>query len=321
MSEGAFYNWKAKFGGRAHSPPASRWIPPETVSPALRCGSTAWRRNAGKIAIATGRVSNKLSAIVIGARPIGMKIIFSRKGFDSGAGGVPSPIIDGRPISLPIPTQNRSVTMYSDLGLSEVAEAATNGRIAGGNLCHHDPMFQEGRCAFGQTGAAQTHLANNAVGVGDVFLFFGLFAELGSRDRHHRFFGYLQVEEIVLLGAHPVAGDQPLGFAMRHPHTLGNWNANNTLYLGRGEVADAAHDHLRLTWPGSAVSRWRVPRWLREVGLTYHARAERWEGADALNLAARGQEFVADVGERQDARQWCEDIIRAISSAQPTGAN
>ncbi len=250
-----------------------------------------------------------------------MKIIFSRKGFDSGAGGGPSQIIGERPISLPIPTKHRSETTYADLGLADVVEAATKGQIAGSSLCHHDPMFEQGRCAFGQTGAAQTHLANNAVGIGNVFLFFGLFSEPGGRDRHHRFFGYLQVEEVTPLGAHPVSDDQPPGFAMRHPHTLGEWNPNNTLYLGRGQVADTARDELRLTWPGSAVSRWRIPPWLREVGLTYHARADRWEGADTLNVVARGQEFVADVGDRDDARQWCEDVIRGVSSAQPVRAN
>ena len=164
-----------------------------------------------------------------------MKIIFSRKGFDSSAGGAPSPIIDERPISLPIPTKGRSKTTYADLGLSEIVETATKGRITGTSLCHHDPMFEQGRCAFGQTGAAQTHLADtSAVGIGDVFLFFGLFANPDGRDRHHRFFGYLQVEEVVALGAHPGADDQPPGFAMRHPHTLGEWNPNNTLYLGAG---------------------------------------------------------------------------------------
>lgn len=249
-----------------------------------------------------------------------MRIIFSRKGFDSGAGGAPSPIIDGRPVSLPIPTKHRSVTTYADLGLSEIVETATRGRMRGNDPCHHDPMFENGRCAFGQTGAAQAHLANNAVGVGDVFLFFGLFAEPSGRDRHHRFFGYLQVEEVIALGAHPGAGDQPAGFAMRHPHTLGDWNPNNALYLGRGRVASSAHDDLRLTQPGGPLSRWRVPEWLREVGLTYHARADRWQGPDGLNVAARGQEFVANVGEREDARRWCAGIIDRISGTPPVGA-
>jgi putative DNA base modification enzyme with NMAD domain len=241
-----------------------------------------------------------------------MKIIFSRKGFDSGTGGAPSPIIDRRPISLPIPTRHRSETTYADLGLSEIVEAVTKGRIAGTSLCHNDPMFENNRCAFGQTGAAQAHLANNAVGVGDVFLFFGLFAHPDGRDRHHRLFGYLQVEEVIPLGRHPVEDDQPPGFLRRHPHTLGEWNPNNTLYLGQGQVTRAAHDDLSLSRPGSAVSRWRVPSWLREVGLTYHARADRWEGADTLSVAARGQEFVSDVGDRQDAHRWLEDMLSAL---------
>ena len=261
----------------------------------------------------------RLSATALGRRPIGVKIIFSRKGFDSGAGGVPSPIIDGRPISLPIPTRHRSVTTYADLGLSEIVKAATRGRITGSDLCHHDPMFENGRCAFGQTGAAQAHLSNNAVGVGDVFLFFGLFAEQDGRDRHHRFFGYLKVEEVIALGEHPVEGDQPAGFTKRHPHTLGEWNPNNTLYLGRGQVTSTAHEELRLTQPGSPVSRWRVPEWLREVGLTYHARADRWEGGDGLNVAARGQEFIADAGERVDAALWCDDMISRLQWAAANG--
>lgn len=248
-----------------------------------------------------------------------MKVIFSRKGFDSGAGGVPSPIIDGRPISLPIPTQHRSQTTYADLGLSEIVATATKGRIAGSNLCHHDPMFERGRCAFGQTGAAQAHLANNAVGVGDVFLFFGLFAQRDGRDRHHRIFGYLRVEELITLGARPSPGDQPRGFAMRHPHALGEWNANNTLYLGRGQTTNEACDVLRLTWPGSAVSRWRIPRWLREVGLTYHARSDRWEGAQTLNVAARGQEFIADIADRDDAHEWCEGMIARLRGSEAGG--
>lgn len=244
-----------------------------------------------------------------------MKIIFSRKGFDSAAGGAPSPVVDGRPVSLPIPTRRQSGITYADLGLGEIVEAATQGRIAGDHPCHHDPMFEHDRCAFGQTGAAQAHLANNAVGPGDIFLFFGLFAGPRGRDRHHRFFAYLRIEEVVTLGVHPGPRDQPQGFSRVHPHVLGEWSANNTLYLGDGRAARSVRDGLRLTWPGSAVSRWRVPGWLREVGLTYHGRAERWEAPDTLHAAPRGQEFIADVGERADARLWCDSIIEQIDAA------
>ena len=43
----------------------------------------------------------KFASFAIGA--FGMKIILSRKGFDSSSGGGPSPIVDGRCLSLPIP--------------------------------------------------------------------------------------------------------------------------------------------------------------------------------------------------------------------------
>lgn len=48
-----------------------------------------------------------------------MKIIFSRKGFDTSSGGAPSPIISGQPCSIPIIAQGRSETTYDDLGPGE----------------------------------------------------------------------------------------------------------------------------------------------------------------------------------------------------------
>lgn len=242
-----------------------------------------------------------------------MKISFSRKGFDSSAGGVPSPIIDGRPVSLPIPTKHRSVTTYNDVGLGEVVTRLTRGRISGESNCHLDPMFENGVCAFGQTGAAQTHLANRGFGVGDVFLFFGLFADKNGRDRHHRIFGYLQVAELVPLGARPGPGPDSLKeFRYSHPHTIGEWNDNNTLYLGAGRVARTVSSRLRLSKPGGPVSKWRIPAWLKDRGLSYHANPARWSVEGELQTAAKGQEFVTDLGDDQTAQQWVESIIRDI---------
>ena len=104
---------------------------------------------------------------------------------------------------------------------------------------------------------------------------------------------------------------------VRHPHTLGEWNANNTLYVGRGQVTGSASDELRLTQSGGPVSRWSVPSWLRDTGLTYHARTERWEGHDTLNAVARGQEFVTDAGNRKDAALWCEKMISLLRGIAP----
>ena len=288
------------------------------ASPASRCASMAWQRWRRKrydsfrlnCLIASKTLAEDQPARTVKRE---MKIIFSRKGFDSGSGGGPSPIIDGRPITLPIPTEHRSETSYGDLGLGDYVTAASKGRYSARSLCHHDPMFEGGRCAFGQTGAAQSHLANNNVGVGDVFLFFGLFAGPDGRDRHHRIFGYLQVDEARPIGANPTLSDQPAGFSRRHPHTLGTWNANDTMYLGRGDLAVRADESLRLSVRGGPVSLWRVPTWLRHAGLTYHGQPERWQGEDKLNIVARGQEFISDIGDRHDAHAWLSDMVRRLS--------
>lgn len=65
----------------------------------------------------------------------------------------------------------------------------------------------------------------------------GLFAHEGGRDRHHRIFGYLQVEEVRTIGTRPNDLDRPQGFPRRHPHMIGEWNDNNSIYLGRGAKA------------------------------------------------------------------------------------
>jgi hypothetical protein len=54
-----------------------------------------------------------------------MRIIFSRKGFDSSSGGVPSPIFpDGRMLSLPIPDRLSRIA-YADISGNNWA---TSGR-------------------------------------------------------------------------------------------------------------------------------------------------------------------------------------------------
>jgi len=241
-----------------------------------------------------------------------MKLIFSRKGFDSAAGGVPSPIIEGTPISIPIPTTRRSETSYRRVGLGDTVEKITRGRISADHLCHEDPAFANGRWAFGQTGTAQSHLANNAVGVGDVFLFFGLFASNNGKDRHHRIFGYLVVDEVRHLRAHPSKSDSPDGFERRHPHTIGEWDENNTLYLGHGMKAEIAHPSLRLTRPDAPVSVWSVPTWLKAAGLTYHSNPLRWTGDCELHVASRGQEFVSNISDNSAARGWLHKVCTMI---------
>ncbi|WP_137680274.1 hypothetical protein [Aurantiacibacter suaedae] len=245
-----------------------------------------------------------------------MRIVFSRKGFDSASGGGPSPIVAGRPVTLPIPAgAGLSHTTYGALGLGDHAAKASRGRLGAESLCHHDPMFRDdGQVLLGQCGAAQTHLANRGVGAGDVFLFFGLFREEAGKP-HHRLFGFLRVEEVLPLATMDSARKAELA-ALGFPHALALHasNGNDTLYLGRGGQASRASDALRLTEEGASPTNWRVPEWLGEVGLSYHHKPERWTMPGQLKSVARGQEFVADVGERDDARRWVETLVAEMDA-------
>ncbi|MEM7690667.1 MAG: hypothetical protein AAF291_16760 [Pseudomonadota bacterium] len=240
-----------------------------------------------------------------------MRIVFSRKGFDTSAGGGPSPIVNGAPLSLPIPdSKGFSRTTYGDLGLGEYATQASRGKLGAGDLCHHDPMFlPDGTCAFGQTGAAQTHLERQGVGLGDVFVFFGLFAEEATGEPHHRIFAYLRVEEIVELKA----GVPQAMLDLDHPHALGMHGSNDVIWRGEGRTAKRASEALRLTVPGGSPSLWQRPDWLQRGGLSYHDRADRWLRGGRLKSVARGQEFVADIGRRTAPREWLERIIAEIN--------
>ena len=241
-----------------------------------------------------------------------MRIIFSRKGFDTGSGGAPSPIIDGKPISLPIPTKRRSTTSYHDLGLGDLVERVTRGRIGADHLCHEDPMFFDERCLFGQCGAAQSHLRNQGVGLGDVFLFFGLFAEEKSDERHHRIFGYMRIDQMIEGAAVRPSSEEIKQAPRQHPHTIGEWNANNCVYAGKGKLAGLAGPRLRLTTRGGPLRLWDVPPWLAETGLSYHGREERWRDSGQLEVVSRGQEFVADVGDREEPKRWLDNLIKVI---------
>jgi len=240
-----------------------------------------------------------------------MHIVLSRKGFDSTAGKAPSPIVDGRPVSLPIPTSRRSSTCFGDLGFGVLVEKTTKGRIAASHLCHDDPLFADGHCWFGQCGSAQGHLEKQGVGVGDVFVFFGLFADEQTGERHHRIFGYMKV---ACQGAPdrvrgtPNWRDPP----REHPHFIGEWNANNTIYHGPGSMARRASPALRLTREGGPLNQWIVPPWMKRLGLTYNDRPERWIRETELDSAKRGQEFVSCVGDDPEALQWLAGIVAEI---------
>jgi hypothetical protein len=255
-----------------------------------------------------------------------MRLILSRKGFDTSCGGCPSPILpDGRMVSLPIP-DGRSPIRYADIrwgagDLGAVVADLTRGHVAPSHPAHLDPdLRREGlpRCPgwrplFGQTGAAQGHLRRSGVGPGDLFLFFGLYREAARAEgrlrwaarapQRHVLWGWLQVDAVLPLAQPDVAP----GWARYHPHCSRPPEAADTLYVARERLAlpGLAEGALRgagvfahldrrlvLTAPDAArPTEWLLPHWFHpregRPPLTYHADPARWaRSAEGARLRA-----------------------------------
>lgn len=262
-----------------------------------------------------------------------MKVIFSRKGFDSAAGGCPSPIVDGRPLSLPIPAGwMPTPTTYAMLPAPCPVLVAdlTRGRYSPGDGCHLDPDINPAslprlagwRGTLGQAGAAQAHLAGQGIGPGDLFLFWGLFRAAVPVDgrwrftgpREHRIWGWLHVGEVIDLGPDGSHAVRQHPWLRDHPHARPGWQARNTLYIASDAGASGTLAHgFRLSAETRRPSRWHLPDWLNPMrggtGLTC-MKPERWEASGLVQTPPRGQEFVADAGDRADAAAWITAVLR-----------
>lgn len=273
-----------------------------------------------------------------------MRVIFSRKGVDSAAGQCASPLIGESPISLPIPTREPSPTSYGQLSadLRALAHDLSGGRLSGERPCHLDPdidiaaldMRPTGwRGALGQVSSALSHLRNQRVGPGDLFLFWGLYrpAERVAAvwrycgPRRHVVFGWLHVGEVFDIDDDGASALQRCPWLRDHPHVRSGWGSSaNAVYVASERCTLAGRSFpgsgtfqraFPLTEPGSRLpSTWAVPDWLDAaaggVGLTYHP-ADRWLGQGRVKSAARGQEFVADITGRADAERWVADLLEA----------
>ena len=217
-----------------------------------------------------------------------MKIILSRKGFDTSNGGIPSPILsDGTLLSMPIPSED--ALSFSDLRYGEHTYYDIILQLApkfAHKKCHLDPDIREfarvkpvpdWKPAFGQVGAAQTYLRNNNVKDGDLFIFFGRFQQtVGSiSDGTLRFdnkapilhiiFGYLEVGGTI---QNEILADGDYSW---HPHGHGErlddktnmvYAAADKLSLGsnrRGWGTFDYADHRVLTLGGKTATWQEIP--------------------------------------------------------------
>ncbi len=273
-----------------------------------------------------------------------MKIVLSRKGFDSAVGQVPSPIFpDGRMLSLPIPHASGNIR-YQDITfdgrpISGIVSDLTDDRLVASSAAHLDPDLRAGAISrqpgwqplFGQDSAAQTHLERHRVGPGDILLFFGWFREVHQPFERwsyvpnapdlHMLFGWLEVGEVVRI-AEGWPAMPP--WAADHPHFHGHSAKNNTLYVSRsvakGGISGGAFERFRpslqLSVQGHRRSHWKLPAWFHPMGrasvLSFHGNPSRWQRTETsvlLDTVGRGQEFVLDGDHYTEAEAWARELI------------
>lgn len=246
-----------------------------------------------------------------------MKIILSRKGFDSGAGGYASPffIKEGRLLSLPIPEENKIYStstgrLYSDLQFDDSTTYLDIMNQLGiknytGKNAHLDPDISPNvlidrkpgwKGLFGQCDAAQRHLFNNSVQPGDLFLFFGWFRDvIKINDKYkyipytdkHIIWGYMQVGEIDSIGE----TKEYESWKLDHPHYRNRKRKFNTGYIARENLdfnpdlpgcgVFSFDDSLVLTYPNQKNrSIWKLPQFFHPsygTQITYHGNQQLWE--------------------------------------------
>lgn len=231
-----------------------------------------------------------------------MRIILSRKGFDSGSGGCASPIVDGvNLVSLPIP-DDRCHYRYDQLSMhpdmAEIVPDLSAGKVSGSQRAHLDPDLDlatvrrsEGwKPAFGQSGAAQAHLEAQNVQIGDVFIFFGWFRD-AARDANgkwsftrygrnvHAVFGWLQIGDIIRLPTGKREEWSHYPWLEKHPHVDRGPDAKNVVYVASSELVlpdigatgvsgagtlSNINDRRILTDPmAKNRSTWRLPAWFK----------------------------------------------------------
>jgi uncharacterized protein (DUF433 family) len=284
-----------------------------------------------------------------------VRLILSRKGFDSESGGCPSPIFpDGSMFALPIPDP-LSPIRYMDItwrgrDIGSLVSSLTRGRQRHDYRAHLDPDLRQEvlpreygwRPTLGQNGVAQRHLEAQRVGPGDIFLFWGLFRRVDEGlnwrgPKEHRIWGWMQIGSVVSVDLEVRPRRTEWRWAERHPHLAVAPDEKNTLYLGTdnltlpsGETIGAGYGTFdfvdlrrQLTATGGrGPVEWALPADFMPRGrrpLSYHRELTRWTDAGdraLLRAVSRGQEFVLDLDQYPGVFEWLRALLTPVGERE-----
>lgn len=267
-----------------------------------------------------------------------MKIILSRKGFDSASGGCPSFIIGDKLISLPIPDEHTNLgynnVQICGYNLGKIFEKSKiKPKLNGTEImtCHLDPDIESG--LFGQCSAAAQHLINNNVKVGDLLLFFGWFREFDIKTHKfctqdkmgkHCIYAYFKIGRILDLNNSQDMEEEALQLTKTHPHIAyksTEYEKTNLLFVADTKLLEDSDirgcgrlkfsESTTLTKANENKSIWQLPECFMNVNVTYHTNKKRWvelnEEFCQLKSVYRGQEFV--ISENKNVEQWAIELI------------
>ncbi|QDI90764.1 hypothetical protein EPH95_05870 [Salicibibacter halophilus] len=275
------------------------------------------------------------------------KLILSRKGFDGSAGGKPSPILDNKFVSLPIPSadsgffykdmkfssEENYLKIMKDLGIKMYSEAHLDPDLQRSLL---DNRPEEWRGLFGQSGISQGTLHNRAVGEGDIFLFFGWFKEARKEDGvwkyvpHapdvHAIFGYLEVDRELDIRV----GDSIPSWAAYHPHIKHSHEhakGRNSVYVATSTFSKHANQpgwgsfhydpRLVLTHEEKTTrSFWKLPACFQGEQDQFTSRIKTWnvlrDGMVEMQTVGRGDQEMY-VSSNPEVVAWAEELIMKCS--------
>ena len=238
-----------------------------------------------------------------------MKIVISRKGVDSESGGMASPILPcGCLCSIPIPSTLPEVR-YADIKFGKhTLQQICNElkpRYSHG-IAHLDPDLRpealasrpkDWRPAFGQSGAAATHLSYKGIDAGDLFIFFGWFRRTKVKPNgkltfdpanvhgRHIVWGWLEVGKAWKVVVPP---PDDLRFLDDHPHVKFSeaQGPRNTVYvssesgLKAGAFSTESESVVLTKEGGGGRSVWLLPEGFESLflkrDLSYHPDESRW---------------------------------------------
>lgn len=263
-----------------------------------------------------------------------MKIILSRKGYDSTYGSGASPIMpNGDLISIPIPSANNEegcayssmeyngksyLDLMQELGLKIPRDKSGHFNP---DLCRNTIKREANWSGiFGQTGAALSHLEKSNLEKGDIFLFFGSFKRTIQKEtlkferdyERHIIFGYLIIDQILK------PEDDPKNLIFNtHPNfkNASVYKNSNTVYIAKDKNDYGIfkyRDELVLTRNGFTKSQWELPMIFHPANGTQISRhtnknIEIRGNTVLLSSVGIGQDFVIEGN--PDVEKWAKAII------------